>query len=262
MVCSPKLLSGLGLKNLKLLNLALHMRWKWLELAEEDKPWKGINFDILEEADALFKAATMCVLGDCTKFKFWKDRWMGNYSIREIAPNLMKFVKPTRRNDSVEVTLEAEDWTQSISGVPTVPAIAELMDILARVCDVQLTQAGADSIRWRLMDNGLYSSRTTYKMFFIGKTEVPTTKELWSSGAPIKHKLHMWLALKDMLWTADRLEERGLQHPPQCVLCCQEAETIEHVTLRCFYSRDVRYNLLLSLHLQHRTTAADSVLAI
>jgi hypothetical protein len=36
MICSPKALGGLGLKNLKLLNMALHMRWRWLELAEED----------------------------------------------------------------------------------------------------------------------------------------------------------------------------------------------------------------------------------
>jgi hypothetical protein len=35
MVCSAKLLGGLGLKNLKLLNLALRMRWKWMELAED-----------------------------------------------------------------------------------------------------------------------------------------------------------------------------------------------------------------------------------
>jgi hypothetical protein len=86
-------------------------------------------------------------------------------------------------------------------------------------------------------------------------------RELWSSGAPLKHKLHMWLALKDRLWTADRLEERGLQHPPRCVLCCQEAETIEHLTLQCSYSREVWYGLLLPLHLQQRTPTADSVMA-
>jgi hypothetical protein len=55
MVCSSKPLGGLGLKNLKVLNLALHMRWCWLELAEEDKPWKGLDFNILEKSENLFK---------------------------------------------------------------------------------------------------------------------------------------------------------------------------------------------------------------
>jgi hypothetical protein len=105
MVCSPKLLGGLGLKNLKLFNVALRMRWRWLELAEEEKPWHGLEFDIPEEAEALFKAAAMCVLGDGTKLNFWTDRWLGSCSIAELAPNLMKFVRPARRNDSVGVAL-------------------------------------------------------------------------------------------------------------------------------------------------------------
>jgi hypothetical protein len=54
MVCSPKLLGGLGLKNLKLLNLALRMRWKWMELTEDDKPWNVLEFDIPEEANNQF----------------------------------------------------------------------------------------------------------------------------------------------------------------------------------------------------------------
>jgi hypothetical protein len=81
MVCSPKLLGGLGLKNLKLLNLALRMRWKWMELADENKPWSGLEFDIPEEANNLFKAATLCVLGNGERLKFWTDRWLGNFSL-------------------------------------------------------------------------------------------------------------------------------------------------------------------------------------
>jgi hypothetical protein len=82
------------------------MRWRWLELAEEEKPWHGLEFDIPEEAKALFKAAAMCVLGDGAKLKFWTDRWLGGCSIAELAPNLMKFVRPARRNNSVGGTHE------------------------------------------------------------------------------------------------------------------------------------------------------------
>jgi hypothetical protein len=54
----PKQLGGLGLKNLKLLNLALRMRWKWLELVGEDKPWSGLEFDIPKEANDMFRVDT------------------------------------------------------------------------------------------------------------------------------------------------------------------------------------------------------------
>jgi hypothetical protein len=108
----------------------------------------------------------------------------------------------------------------------------------------------------------VYSSRSAYNLFFMGRSEVPGAKELWSSGAPLKHKLHMWLALKDRLWTADRLQERGLRHPPHCTLCCQEDETVEHLTLQCSYSREVWFQLLSPIHLQHFTPSSDSVMAL
>jgi hypothetical protein len=51
-----------------------------------------------------------------------------------------------------------------------------------------------------------------------------------------------WLwSLKNILWTTDRLEERRLQHPLYCFLYCQELESIEHLTLKCCYSREVWY---------------------
>jgi hypothetical protein len=70
---------------------------------------------------------------------------------------------------------------------------------------------------------------------------MPGAKELWSAAAPLKFKLHMWLVLKERLWTTDRLA----QHPALCVLCCQEEETGEHLNLQCSFSRQVWYHLLL-----------------
>jgi hypothetical protein len=98
--------------------------------------------------------------------------------------------------------------------------------------------------------------------FFMGRSEVSGTKELWSSGAPLKHKIHMWLALKDRLWTVDRLEECGMHRPQLCALCCQEKETIKHLTPQCSYSREIWHNMLLPLHLQHHTPTAESIMAL
>jgi hypothetical protein len=79
--------------------------------------------------------------------------------------------------------------------------------------------------------------------------------------AQLKHKLHMWLALKDRPWTADRLQERGLRHPAQCVLCCQEPETIEHLTVQCSFSRQIWFELLAPYNLQHLVPRANSMVA-
>jgi hypothetical protein len=63
MICSPKICGGLGVKNPRLLNLALRMRWRWMEMGENDKPWKGIHFSIPAEVDGLFRDAMQCDLG-------------------------------------------------------------------------------------------------------------------------------------------------------------------------------------------------------
>jgi hypothetical protein len=261
MVCSPKLLGGLGLKNLKLLNWALRMRWKWMELADDAKPWNGLEFDIPDVANNLFQAATLCVLGNGLKLKFWTDRWLVNFSIADLAPNLFKFVKPKRRADTVAVALENHVWTTAMTGIPSVPAIAEFVELWDRLREVQLTEGTADEVQWRLTASGKYSARSAYQLFFMGREEVPAMRELWTSGAPLKHKLHMWLALKDRLWTADRLQERGLRHPAQCSLCCQEPETIEHLTVQCSFSRQVWFQLLAPYNLQHLAPSANSTVA-
>jgi hypothetical protein len=47
------------------------------------------------------------------------------------------------------------------------------------------------------------------------------------------------LAINNRCWTADRLDKRGLQHPPTCPLCDQAQETINHILVTCVFSRQV-----------------------
>jgi hypothetical protein len=100
-----------------------------MELAEVAKPWNGLEFDIPEEANNLFQAATLCILGDGQKLKFWTNKWMGNFSISDLAPNLFKFIKPARKADTVAVAMENHAWTRAITRIPSVLAIAEFVDI-------------------------------------------------------------------------------------------------------------------------------------
>jgi hypothetical protein len=232
-----------------------------MELAEDAKRWNGLEFDIPEVAHNLFQAATLCVLGDGQKLKFWTDRWMGNFSISDLVLNLFKFVKQARKADTVAVALENHAWTRAITGIPSVPAIAEFVDLWARIRETHLTEGTVDEVKWRQTASGMYSARSAYQLFFLGREEVPAMRELWNSGAPLKHKLHMWLALKDRLWTADRLQERGLRHPAQCVLCCQEPETIEHLTVQCSFSHHIWFELLAPYNLQHLVPSTDSTVA-
>lgn len=81
-VCTPKDLGGLGVKNLRLLNHALRMRWRWMELADVDKPWKGLGFVLSEESKDMFQSCVKHELGNGNKLEFWTDRWLAGRSVQ------------------------------------------------------------------------------------------------------------------------------------------------------------------------------------
>jgi hypothetical protein len=45
-------------------------------------------------------------------------------------------------------------------------------------------------------------------------------------------------------WIADKLTKRGLEHPEQCPLYDQKAETINHLLVSCIFARQVWAGLL------------------
>lgn len=59
-VCTPKHDGGLGVHNVRLMNLALCYRWCFLEMNADDKPWAELPIEIPKEAESVFLAATRC----------------------------------------------------------------------------------------------------------------------------------------------------------------------------------------------------------
>ena len=75
-VCMPKTLGGLGIPNIKLMNLALRTRWLWLKRVEDSKPWKEFNIQVPTIVHHLFEAATSSHVGDGASTFFWTYRWI------------------------------------------------------------------------------------------------------------------------------------------------------------------------------------------
>jgi hypothetical protein len=103
---------------------------------------------------------------------------MGNFTLSDLAPNLFEFVKMARKTNTVAAAMENQAWTWAIAGVPSVPAIAEFVDLWARTCKTHLSQGATDEVKWQLTASGLYSAQLAYQLFFLGRTEVPGMREL------------------------------------------------------------------------------------
>jgi hypothetical protein len=238
--------------NLRLLNQALRLRWLWLQKTMMDKPWDGLEIGISDMATGLGLAALRCTIGNGRRASFWRDPWLNGRALDQRAPNLLSFVRPAGKRMSVAEALHDHAWVDAIRGSPTVPAIAEFLEIWEEMQPVTLSVA-PDAFAWRLGAAGKYSSRDTYAAFFLGRELAPCADHIWRSWAPLEVKIFAWLAVRARLWTADRLARRNMPHTRLCQLCCQQDEDTTHMLLGCAYAREVWYNMLLPLRL-HRFT--------
>lgn len=175
------------MKNLRLLNDALLLKWKWLGYTAMDKPWDSNEIITPERVMDLGAAVIECSLGDGQKLKFWEDRWFHGCDMKMLSPNLLNTVRPATRKHVVAISLPDDAWMRDLRGPISVPAIVEAMQLYTRLRDVQLSDA-PDNFKWRLEPNGIFSAASAYDSFF-GRCLEPGAVDNWSSWAPTEIKI-------------------------------------------------------------------------
>ena len=113
-LCQPKEIGGLGIKNLDIQNRCLLSKWLF-KLINEEGIWQSLlrnkylkNQTIAQvekkSGDSHFWAGLMKVkdtflnhgsfhLNDGNQIRFWEDKWIGNHTLREQYPNLYNIVR-------------------------------------------------------------------------------------------------------------------------------------------------------------------------
>jgi hypothetical protein len=238
-VASPKLLGGLGIPNLKLLNLALRCRWSWLQKVDPSKAWADFNIQTPSLCSAIVDAATYYELGNGERALFWKDRWLGGEKVEDIAPHVALLVSKRRANTRSVKDGLAGGWLLDCGPDLGERALPEFFLLWHRLASVVLDPVREDKLVWRWTSDGCYSSKSAYEAFFGGTIRARVVDEIWRSRAPYSCKFFAWLVSKNRCWTADRLLRRGLPAPAACPLCDQEPETLQHLLLGCVVAREV-----------------------
>jgi hypothetical protein len=109
-ISKPTRFGGLGVKNLRLLGLALRARWEWLERTDPSRPWQGLNM-LQDSASMLFQNFATACIGDGKSILFWRDRWINGLTAEEIAPAATAVVTTRRKNQRrADVALEGNQW--------------------------------------------------------------------------------------------------------------------------------------------------------
>jgi hypothetical protein len=82
--------------------------------------------------------------------------------------------------------------------------IAEFIHPWGLLQDIQLN-GEPDNISWRWTTNGIYSSKSAYRIQFAGTFCRFNANAIWSASAEGKHKLFLWLFVQNRILTTDCL---------------------------------------------------------
>jgi hypothetical protein len=152
-------------------------------------------------------------------------------------------------------------WARDIAGELTYEALSEYLMLWRAIGDVpRLGDSEPDRFRWKWTASGVFSSKTAYRTLFHGTVALLGATNVWHSFAPLKYKLHAWLALRKRCWTADRRLRRGLATHIMCPLCGTARETLDYISLQCPFARGVWTGVVSSLGLPDIRPSGQAVL--
>jgi hypothetical protein len=85
----PLLLGGLGVLDMRLLGVALRVRWLWLLKTNPSQAWTSLPAPSDSLSMALFEALVERRLGNGESFLFWTDAWFRGAALCDLAPDLV-----------------------------------------------------------------------------------------------------------------------------------------------------------------------------
>ena len=165
---------------------------------------------------------------------FWSDRWINGKSIEDIAPEVYGIINPEiKAIRTVAQALNNGTWIEDIKKLITIDVFMQVISIWEECQDVHLSPPVEDKWEWSWEPKGHFSTRSVYQAHFKTKITCEVAEAIWKSWAPTKCKLAMWLFIRQRIWTADRLEKRGLPHPDKCPYCSSTVENAQHLFMGC-----------------------------
>jgi hypothetical protein len=126
----PLHLGGLGILDLKLIGMALRLRWLWLLHTNTSRPWAVLPLKEDLATMAFFRASTQIVVGNGNSLIFWSDPWLEGQCISEFAPDLIESVTTRRRGRrTLALTLPDHAWTRDITSLLTVSVLMQYLQV-------------------------------------------------------------------------------------------------------------------------------------
>ncbi|WMV30226.1 hypothetical protein MTR67_023611 [Solanum verrucosum] len=247
---------GLGIRNLKIQNQSLLMKWLWRFASQEQALWKetikarfgmenlwitnlstqpygaGVWRSIRNLWIKFFNKCKIKV-GNGGRTLFWEDKWVDQVTLRNRFPILFNMslqkeatIREMRDNQGWDLRFRRHlnDWE--------VNKIVELLNILGQYKDLNTDE---DNLSWNPDEQGRFSVGSAYRSSQRPGTHIGgwPWKMIWKVKIPLKIACFTWLLANQAALTQHNLMKRGMQICSRCWFCECEVETINHLFLHC-----------------------------
>jgi hypothetical protein len=192
---------------------------------------------------ALFQEGCVWRIGDGQNVHIWGDKWIpkpSTYAIQSPCKILPK--------DAKVVELLEEDTNQWNLQLVRNIFSEEEAEIIGNIPVSKYKQK--DKLIWLATTNGEFSVRSAYHL----EKEIQDRKNgessnqaryqaiwkrIWGLKVPNATKVFLWRACHNILSTKENLKKRKVVEDDLCIFCCQEQESVFHITWACPSAQDV-----------------------
>ncbi|GKU91337.1 hypothetical protein SLEP1_g5224 [Rubroshorea leprosula] len=271
-VCKGKEDGGLGIKDLRLFNLALLGKWwgrlgdgskgLWKRVLEERYGKNGTNWhDWMREGrnissnwwrdicsinwgcvnkEEWLELRFSVEVGEGNEVSFWRDVWVGNGCLKEKFPRLYLLFAGKGCTINEMGHWEGDAWRWCLNWrrhllVREAEQVTELMEIIQ---GIQLRKGVKDSWRWAHDKGGNYNVKSAYAL--LARDEAlegrKLLKKCWNPTIPSKVCAFTWLVLQHRIPCKINLIKRNITkngEEDKCGLCKKYSEDTNHLMLEC-----------------------------
>jgi hypothetical protein len=246
---------GLGVPNLRELNLCLLGFWVRRYFLDHDKIWKQlVDFKYETDSPNLFtckeyeasnfwkgflwavkvvKMGYRWKLGNGCKIRFWEDVWIDNSSPAIQFWEIYSIIN--EQNKSIRELWDGVDLKCSFRRCVDLRLFNQWEEILAIASTINFSEEEDEPI-WEFHSSGLYSSHSMYKVInFRGFISV-FVPVVWKLIIPPRVQFFLWLISKNKILTRDNLGKRRNVDNPSC-LFCEDAESVTNLLFECVVAK-------------------------
>jgi hypothetical protein len=283
-ICKPKKEGGLGIRDLRLVNISLLAKWRWKLLSCDRTLWKDaiiakygseivgvgnlgasqIHRDAsiwwrdicsLDKNNNWFAEVVEKRVGNGNLTSFWGDVWVGNQSLQNYFPRIFSISNQQRATISSMGEWVGGGWRWVLSWRREffdweVPIYREFMD------HIQQFVPSVREVTWVWCDDRAdgFSVKSCYFMLLrkfreqrlLDPCTMFAVSKIWSCGIPSKISAFSWQLLLNRIPTKENLCKRGIipQHQSVCIFCNGSLESAVHLFLHCDTAAKVWYEIM------------------